>query len=401
GRIVGNPCFLLLGDIHGASVVDRTTTSRGRAFAALAPRKNRPRLTGTRGVARPQGGRGTLRRHRIRGARPGPRHRCESARHYVGGAQKKGYDGSSRVCPHCQQAAKFQRWQAKTWVSVVGPLRVERAYYYCPHCHEGHCPWDRILRVCGSELTPAVTELTALAGLLSSFEEARAKVLPRLAGLRLSASTVERTTEFAGERLRQARQAGQTFGPPRPWAWGRQAAQVGLEAVEQWVALTDGGAGLEEFMRKNFPRAECILDFYHAAEHLNDLAKAWCATEPDAAAQAQAWCHQLKHEGGAALLATLEGFDRRGKSAAAREVYRQVVQYVRNHAPRMDYPRYQAQGWLIGSGHVEAGCKVVVGQRLKGSGMRWSAAGADAVCHLRALFRSEPGQWEAFWSQAA
>jgi len=355
-------------------------------------------------------------------------------------------------------------------VSVVGPLRVERAYYYCPHCHEGHCPWDRILRVCGSELTPAVTELTALAGLLSSFEEARAKVLPRLAGLRLSASTVERTTEFAGERLRQARQAGQTFGPPRPWAWGRdlqgrscayvsvdatgvgqqgpggqaaegrmawvgmvfnprapshgqggearylaglydldelglqlrrQAAQVGLEAVEQWVALTDGGAGLEEFMRKNFPRAECILDFYHAAEHLNDLAKAWCATEPDAAAQAQAWCHQLKHEGGAALLATLEGFDRRGKSAAAREVYRQVVQYVRNHAPRMDYPRYQAQGWLIGSGHVEAGCKVVVGQRLKGSGMRWSAAGADAVCHLRALFKSEPGQWEAFWSQAA
>ena len=66
----------------------------------------------------------------------------------------------------------------------------------------------------------------------------------------------------------------------------------------------------------------------------------------------------------------------------------------------MDYPRYQAQGWLIGSGHVEAGCKVVVGQRLKGSGMRWSAAGADAVCHLRALFKSEPGQWEAFYNSA-
>jgi hypothetical protein len=63
----------------------------------------------------------------------------------------------------------------------------------------------------------------------------------------------------------------------------------------------------------------------------------------------------------------------------------------------MDYPQYQANGWLIGSGHVEAACKTVVGQRLKGSGMRWSAEGADAVCHLRALFKSEATQWEAFW----
>jgi len=60
-----------------------------------------------------------------------------------------------------------------------------------------------------------------------------------------------------------------------------------------------------------------------------------------------------------------------------------------------------SDGWLIGSGHVEAACKAVVGQRLKGNGMRWSEAGADAVCHLRALFKSEKGQWEAFWGNAA
>jgi len=50
---------------------------------------------------------------------------------------------------------------------------------------------------------------------------------------------------------------------------------------------------------------------------------------------------------------------------------------------------------------VEAACKAVVGQRLKGNGMRWGEAGADAVCHLRALFKSEKGQWEAFWGNAA
>jgi hypothetical protein len=67
---------------------------------------------------------------------------------------------------------------------------------------------------------------------------------------------------------------------------------------------------------------------------------------------------------------------------------------------RMDYPAYRANGWQIGSGPVESACKQV-GQRLKGSGMRWGEAGADGLCHLRALFRSEKGQWDAFWAQAA
>lgn len=67
----------------------------------------------------------------------------------------------------------------------------------------------------------------------------------------------------------------------------------------------------------------------------------------------------------------------------------------------MNYPAYRARGWLLGSGPVEAACKQVVNQRLKGSGMRWLESGADAVCHLRALFRSERSQWDACWSSLA
>jgi hypothetical protein len=182
----------------------------------------------------------------------------------------------------------------------------------------------------------------------------------------------------------------------------RQAAQVGMDGADVWVALTDGGGGLEEFVGVYFPRAECVLDFYHAAGHLNDLAKALCpGDEAKAAELAGGWCHRLKHGGGAAVLAELEGLDLRGRKGEAREVHRRVTGYVRSNAHRMDYPRYLAAGWLIGSGHVEAACKAVVGQRLKGSGMRWGEAGADAVCHLRALFKSEKGQWDAFWGNAA
>ena len=181
----------------------------------------------------------------------------------------------------------------------------------------------------------------------------------------------------------------------------RQGAQVGMDRADVWVALTDGGAGLEEFLRVYFPRAECVLDFYHAAEHLNTLAKALYPDEAKAHEAAGAWCHVLKHEGGAALLALLEALDLRGRKGEAREAHRREVGYVRNNRRRMDYPRYVAAGWLIGSGHVEAACKSVVGQRLKGGGMRWGEEGADAVCQLRALFKSEKGQWEAFWGNAA
>jgi len=347
----------------------------------------------------------------------------------------------------------------------MGEVRVSRAYYYCRCCREGCCPWEGTLGLRSAEMTPGASEMTCLAGILTSFDEASAKVLPKLTGLRVSASTVQRITEGTGSALKQRLDEGETFGPPTPWDWHtdaqgqrcayvsldatgigqqgpdgsqaegrmayvgmifnprsrpgaigqarylaglyeldelgrqmrRQGAQVGMDAADRWIGLTDGGNGLESFLQVQFPRAECILDFYHAAEHLNDLAKAWYASEDEANALAQKWCQQLKHEGGGALLITLEALDRRGRSAATRETYRLVVQYVRNNVHRMDYPRYQANGWLIGSGHVEAACKTVVGARLKGSGMRWGEAGGDAVCHLRALFKSESPQWDAFW----
>lgn len=178
----------------------------------------------------------------------------------------------------------------------------------------------------------------------------------------------------------------------------RQAAQVGWDEAEQQLALSDGGAGLEEFFRKNFPRAECILDFWHAKEHLVELAHALFDQDPD---QCQAWldeqCHRLKHAGGAAVLTQLQTWDVSTCSNAAQEVHRCTTNYFRNHVQRMDYPRYVANGWEIGSGPVESACKTVVNNRLGGGGMRWGPAGADALCHLRALYLSEPTPWEDFW----
>ncbi len=179
----------------------------------------------------------------------------------------------------------------------------------------------------------------------------------------------------------------------------RQAAQVDWDNAQQQLALSDAGNGLEEFAAKNFPLAEPILDFYHASEHVAALAGAVHPDDASASAQQTTdWCHRLKHEGGPALLAEWEQFDVRRWAPWRREVYRQQVQYFRNHQHRMDYPRYVATGWQIGSGPVESGCKRLVTQRLKGAGMRWGERGTDAMCHLRALLLNHPDQWDDYWA---
>jgi hypothetical protein len=183
----------------------------------------------------------------------------------------------------------------------------------------------------------------------------------------------------------------------------QQGAQVGMDGAQRWVAISDGGSGIEDWLEQNFPRVQAvILDFFHAAEHLCEWVKALHPDdEPTIGRLSQDWCHRLKHQGGAVVLEALRQVDVSGRSASVQEEHRKLLVYFENQVHRMDYPSYRAKGWLIGSGPVEAACKQVVGQRMKGSGMRWGEAGADAIGHLRALFRSEKGQWDAYWQAQA
>jgi hypothetical protein len=181
----------------------------------------------------------------------------------------------------------------------------------------------------------------------------------------------------------------------------KQAGQVGMEAADLWIALSDGGAGLEDFFRTNFNRADLvvILDFWHAATYLEELALALPPGDAGSSqALTQAWCQTMKRRGGAGILEQLRALGKpRGRAAA--EKYKDATTYLENQQHRMDYPHYLAQGWQIGSGPVESACKTVVGQRLKLAGMRWGEDGTDEMCHLRALFKSDRGQWLAFWER--
>jgi hypothetical protein len=180
----------------------------------------------------------------------------------------------------------------------------------------------------------------------------------------------------------------------------RQAAQVGMDTVEQWIAMSDAGNGLEEFFDVYFPRAVKIVDFRHATEYLTPLAK---LLRPGAGGETllSAWCHQLKHEGGIKLLAELQKLDRGKMDEQTKAAHDKALTYFTNHSSRMNYPEYLRRGWQIGSGPVESACKNVINLRLNMGGMRWGEDGGDALAHLRALFCSDDDQWDAFWALAA
>jgi hypothetical protein len=189
---------------------------------------------------------------------------------------------------------------------------------------------------------------------------------------------------------------------PAEACWWRayvEACRQGLgTSVRTVVALGDGAewiwAHAGRFLGGAGAEVVEIVDIYHAYEHLWTVANAVFGPGSPAAA---GWVEPLKdrlyREGAAPVLAALAGLT--PPEAAAAEEVRLALGYFAGHAARLDYPRFVARQFPIGSGAVESACKALVGQRAKQAGMRWSRAGLQAVASLRALHRS--GGWAAFW----
>ena len=174
----------------------------------------------------------------------------------------------------------------------------------------------------------------------------------------------------------------------------RAALARGLDQAGQGIFLGDGAAWVWEIARTCFPQAVPILDYYHASEHVVALAK---AVYPDAGT-AQNWALRWRSLLYDSELDVLLAEARAAADPAPAEAVQRELAYLERNRARMDYRHYRAQGWFIGSGVVEAGCKRVIGQRLKQSGMFWREEGATAVASLRCALLSAGG-WDYLWSQ--
>jgi hypothetical protein len=133
-----------------------------------------------------------------------------------------------------------------------------------------------------------------------------------------------------------------------------------------------------------------VLDFYHAAGYISDLAEALFGPGAKAAGWARRMRKRLKEEGGAKRVLQSAGYyrDQLKTPDGAKTAYGKAYRYLRKYRRYMDYARYRREGVPLGSGVTEAACKTVFTQRLKLSGMRWSCQGGQPVVDLRVLHLS-------------
>jgi hypothetical protein len=179
----------------------------------------------------------------------------------------------------------------------------------------------------------------------------------------------------------------------------------GTETAHQVCAVTDGAEWEQGFIDSHREDAVRILDFSHAAEY---VAAAGQAVLGEGTPLFQAWLkdtlHELKHGQPEKVLQTLrdmqaEVSERGSGDEAAVETIQKSLTYLEKRRDHMDYSRFQALGYPIGSGSVESANKLVVEARLKGAGMHWARPHVDPLVALRNIACSD--RWEEAWPQIA
>lgn len=378
----------------------------------------------------------------------------------------------------CGGKARFKDTRLKPILTVLGPAKMLRAYYWCPRCRQGQFPADTARDIEDTEFSPGVRRMLTLVGSeCSSFDRGRQQ-MELLADLEVTAKAVERVTEAIGtdiarhqqEAIQQAMQlelpvavgqpipkiyvqmdgtgvpmvAKETEGRRGKGEDGRahtreaklgcvftqtitddegrpvrdedsttytgaieasaefsrriytEAHQRGWGRAEIKVVMGDGADWIWNICEEQFPGAIQIVDLYHACQHLWDLGG---KLHPNDETAKRRWVMTLQHlldnskiEKLVAKLRTLSTDNPEVATALRIE-----ANYFQRNAERMRYPDFRTKGLFVGSGVIEAGCKTVIGSRLKRSGMFWTVRGANALIALRCSRHSR--QFDDYWER--
>jgi hypothetical protein len=173
-------------------------------------------------------------------------------------------------------------------------------------------------------------------------------------------------------------------------AWNR-----GWSRAAKKIVIGDGAEWIWNLAELHFPGAIQIVDLYHARQHLWELAR---KLNPNNEVNQKLWMklHQkrLLDKGKIEkLVSTLRSINSFNPEVA--EKIRTEADYFQRNAERMRYPKFRGQHLFVGSGVIEAGCKTVIGSRLKRSGMFWTVRGANSILALRCCHLN--GRFEDYW----
>jgi hypothetical protein len=381
------------------------------------------------------------------------------------------YSGPFCQCS-CGHMAQYRSRREKTIISVLGPIKLSRAYYHCQACGSSIVPRDAQLGYGTGGVSPAVERMMAYAAAGTSFGES-AELMAELAGIKVTAKMIERSAEKTGDKISRdekehvvtSQPVAKTMyvgmdgsgTPMRPeelkgirgkqpdgtaktretklvsiWsaegrtadgtperdpgsisysaaiesaaihdtATGasefaervrREALRRGLYQAQRQVVLGDGAPWIWKLANELFPDAIQIVDRYHVKEHLAKTATAIFGPESVTGKEWRDARFQELDEGKLNKL-----IDAIRIHSAKNENARRCIEYIQTNAERMRYHQFREMGLCTSTGVLEAGCKIVVGKRLKQAGMRWTKRGANAILALRCYKLSGrlPSYWE-------
>jgi hypothetical protein len=378
----------------------------------------------------------------------------------------------------CGHQAEYQEIRSKAVLTIVGPVRISRPYYLCSQCRVGQFTLDVELDIERTAFSPGVRRMQALVGQQAPFDHGREQ-MKVLAGLQVTAKSVERTAEAIGADIAQREQGeiqqalqldlpvlvsrpvpilyvqmdgtgvpvvkketvgrqgkiegqaahtrevklgcvftqttwdheGYAIRDPDSTTYTgaiesavefgkriyREAWKRGWSRAKKKVVIGDGAEWIWNLVAEHFPNTIHIVDLYHARQHLWEVVR---QLYPQAEVQQKAWMkvHQkrLLDKGKIKkLVVALRAIHTANPQVA--EKIRMEAEYFERNAQRMCYPKFRRQHLFVGSGVIEAGCKTVIGSRLKQSGMFWTVQGANAILALRCSHLN--GLFEDYWEQ--
>lgn len=183
-----------------------------------------------------------------------------------------------------------------------------------------------------------------------------------------------------------------------------EAERRGIRQAYEVVVLGDGAGWIDTLHQRHFHRHVRIVDWYHAAEHLHDVAK---AAHPEHAGQKEKLANRLiealwNGQVQSVIMAIEELSEQAGLPRHndpcdhPRRVLAQNVGYFQRHEEHMNYPAYRKRGWPIGSGMTEAGVKQF-NKRVKGTEQFWHNQGVEPILALRSLWLSDDDRWNHYW----
>jgi len=392
-------------------------------------------------------------------------------------ADSGGYKGRTIPCDKEGHVFEFMEYRDKELLTVLGKVKVGRAYYYDKECKAGVCPKDKALDIEGTSFSPGIRRIMGRVGAYRPFGLGHEDIKD-MAGIDVTAKETERVSHKLGQQAEEflkqqaavalsdkvvpikqvpkmyvcmdgtgvpvvkaevvGRQgkgedgqaktrevklgcvftqttvdeegrpvrdedsttyvgAIETAGEFAPRIYG-EAVRRGINRAETVCVIGDGAPWIWNIADEHFPFALQIVDLYHAREHYWKAGRAAFGNDQE---RLKRWTGKRRKElDKGKVEQVIEAIKKLSLSTAhEKEICEIEIRYFEKNKKRMRYAQFRKQGLFVGSGVLEAGCRTVVGQRLKLSGMHWTVKGANSIIALRCCFLSN--RWEDFWEDRA